>query len=315
LVGTNGLAANGTTLNAGDVLDGKGGTADKLTVSISGTNTGPVVTSAVTMTNVEEISVVNYQTDDTNDNTINLAGVSGVTKLTLAASADTGDTAFTNVRGLAAAEMGNGAGDLSITYLDSVVVGEADTQVLTLAGQTDGEFTVDAVVGGIESLTITSGTVANKVKVTSDTAKAITVTGDQKLTLTEGMVGTLTSVDASALTGQFLFTHDEATDISIKGGAANDTITFSSADFTSADTVDGGGGDDTLSIANTVAMAATDLAKVSSVEKITLTGAGAALTLASNVSATEFSLAAAGAQTLTLSSESARVSWRLVGLS
>lgn len=297
IIGTNGLASNGSTLNAGDVLDGKGGN-DKLTIGISGTNTGAVTTSAVTMSNVEEISVSNYQTDDTNDNTINLASVSGVTKIALAASAASGDTAFTNVRGLVSAEMGNGAGDLSLQYVDTVVAGDADTQSLVLAGQTGGEFTVSAVsAGGIETLAITSGTAANTVKVTSSTVKTITVAGSQNLTLTEGATNTLTRVDAAALTGRLTFTTDDTTAINVTGGSANDTITLGST-FTSADTVDGGAGTDTLSVAVAIT-AASDLAKVTNVEKLTVTGANN-VTLAANVAPTTFDFSDSNNNVLTL---------------
>lgn len=288
-VGTNGLAANGTTLNAGDVLDGGAGT-DTLNISISGTNTGGVGTTAVTLSNIENISVSNFQTDDAQDNTISLAQASGIQKISLSSSAATGDTLFTSVRSIVTAEMGNGAGDLSITYTDAAVAGTADTQTLNLKGQTAGEFVVAAATtGGVETIAINSATSANTVKVTSSTATAITVSGDQDLTLTEGMTNTLTSVNASSLTGKLTFTHNEATAINIVGGSANDSITFSADNFTSADSVDGGAGTDTLSIATTVAAAST-LANVKNVEVLRMTG-GADLTLAAAVGMSTFTTA------------------------
>ena len=48
VIGTNGLATNGTTLQAGDNLDGGAGD-DTLTIAISGTHTGAVTTNTVTL--------------------------------------------------------------------------------------------------------------------------------------------------------------------------------------------------------------------------------------------------------------------------
>ena len=291
LIGLDGLAANGTTFNAGDVLDGKGGT-DSLSVSISGTNTGAVNTTAVTMSNIENVSVSNYQTADANDNTINFASVSGVSKISLTSSASTGDTFFTNVRAIVTAEMANGAGDLGISYSATAVAGAADAQTLNLSGQTGGEFTTNDV----ETLTIASGTAANTVKVTGQYT-GITVTGDQNLTLTEGTTNTLTSVNAAALTGKLAFTTDDVTAIAVTGGSGNDTVTLGST-FTAADTVDGGAGADSLSVAVTVTSAT--LAKVSNVETLVVTG-GNSVTLATNVSPTTFTVSDASASTVTFS--------------
>jgi Ca2+-binding RTX toxin-like protein len=302
LVGTNGLSANGTTLNAGDVLDGGAGT-DTLNISISGTNTGgaTTTTSAVTLSGIENISVNNYGTAGTpNDNTINLAQATGVTNISLASSAASGDTNFTVVRNLVTAGMGNGAGDLSIQYTDTAVAGTADTQTLNLTGQTGGTFTVTAATtGGIESLNIASNTVANTIAVASSTLTAITITGDQNLTLTEGTTNTLTSVNASALTGKLVFTTDDVTAINVVGGSADDKVTLGTT-FTSADSINGGTGNDTLSIGTTIG-ASTDLVNVTNIETLAITGNNN-VTLATNVSPTIFDLSAVGTNGLTLSS-------------
>ena len=118
-------------MNSGDVLNGGDG-SDTLSLAISGTNGAAVGTTGVTLASIENISVSNFQTDDTLDNTISLAQATGVAKISLTASASTGDTIFTGARSLVAAEMGNGAGDLSIQYTDDALVGTTDTQTLLL---------------------------------------------------------------------------------------------------------------------------------------------------------------------------------------
>lgn len=306
LIGTDGLSANGTTLNAGDVLDGKAGT-DTLSISISGTNTVDVTTAALTMSNVENISVANYQTNDAKDNIVNLAGVAGLQKISLMSSSASGDTSFTTARNVVVAEMGNGAGDLSIQYTDAAVVGLADEQTLTLSGQTGGAFTVAGVANtaGVETLNIVSTTSANTIAINdavTATIKTINVTGSQDLTLTEGAANAddaLTVVNASTFTGVLsIATGSAAQDMSITGGTGNDAITLSN--FTAADTVNGGAGVDVLTLDVSIT-AATDLAKVTSIETIVLVGAKD-ITLAANVAPTTFDLKDANNNVLTLNS-------------
>jgi Ca2+-binding RTX toxin-like protein len=295
-IGTNGTTANGTTLNPGDNLNGGAG-KDALALSIAGTNTAAITTASVTLAGIEEISVSNFQTDDAFDNTINLATATGVSKISLSSSAASGDTFFTAVRSLVTAEMGNGAGDLGVTYVDTVIAGTTDVQTLNLAGQTAGTFTVaPTATGVVETISIASGTSANTVAVTSAGTTTINASGDQNLTLTEGMTDTITRVNASAMTGNFAFTTNDATAISVTGGAGNDTITLGTT-FAATDSVDGGAGNDTLSVAAAITQAT--LANVSNVETLTVTG-GNSVTLAANVSPTTFTVSDATASVVTL---------------
>jgi Ca2+-binding RTX toxin-like protein len=260
------------------------------------------------LSNIENISVTNYQVTDAHDNTINLAQATGISKISLAASASTGDTFFTQVRAIATAEMGNGAGDLGITYTDTAVAGAADSQTLTLSGQTAGSFFVKgATTGGVETLNIASTTATNAIAIedaVTATIATINVTGDQQLTLTEGATDAddaVTVINASALTGKLLVTTGSAAQyMSITGGTANDTITFSGDTFTSADTVNGGSGTDTLSIASSVA-SATALQYVTNVEVLKVTGAHD-VTLAANVVPTSFDFTSTSNNVLTLNS-------------
>ena len=295
-VGLIGAGGGTVTFGSGDVLDGGLGN-DTLTVSVSGA--GATTTSAVVLSNIETLTVSNYQTG-ANLTTLNLSQATGLKTVGLSSSADTGDTAMTNLGNLVAAQMANGTADLSLQYTDATVKGDADNQSLTLSGQTAGEFTVTAATtGGVETLSIQSTGSANTVKVTASTVTGITVTGSQDLTLTEGMTNTITSVNAKDFTGKLMFTTDDATAISVTGGSANDSITFSADNFTSADSIDGGAGADTLTLATTITSAAA-LKNVANVEVLKLTG-GEDITLAANVSPTTFTTAN-GTSVVTLNS-------------
>jgi Ca2+-binding RTX toxin-like protein len=226
-----------------------------------------------------------------------LAQATGVAKISLTASASTGDTIFTNARSIVAAEMGNGAGDLSIQYTDDALAGTADTQTLVLSGQTAGEFSATSATQGIETLAITSGTAANAVKVTG-AMTSITVSGDKNLTLTEGTTNTLTSVNAKDFTGKLTFTTDDNTSIAITGGSGSDSLTLGGT-YSSADTIDGGAGVDTLKVTGSTVTSETSLKNVSSIETLVLTGAST-VALTANVSATTFTVSDDGASNLTL---------------
>lgn len=301
VIGADGAATNGTTLNAGDNLTGGAGT-DTLNVSISGGNTqATITTSAVSLTGIENLSISNFQTA-TSVNSISLALATGLQKVALSATSATGDTQLTSVGAVVQAEMANGAGDLDLGYSSTAIVGTADTQVLNLRGQTAGEFKVN----GIETLAINSAGSSNTLKVSdsgsSSTIATIKVTGDKNLTLTEGITNKISKVDASAFTGKLSFTTDDATSISITGGSADDTFDLG-VTYSSADTIDGGLGNDTLTVANTTALSATDFKNISNVETLKLTGAVTA-SLAANVVPTTFDLnnTTAVAQSLTFAS-------------
>jgi len=128
VIGTDGTAAAGTTLSVGDNINGAGGTADKLAVTISGTNTGAVLTQGFTTANVEILEINNFETTESNVNTLNLAQVTGLTSVSVTGSSSSGDTALTNVRNLVSASMANGSGDLTVTYTDAALAGTSDVR-------------------------------------------------------------------------------------------------------------------------------------------------------------------------------------------
>jgi hypothetical protein len=165
-----------------------------------------------------------------------------VAPISQTSSSASGDTNFTAVKSIVAAKMQSGAGDLSITYVDTVLAATTDVQTLNLTGQTGGSFSaLPTATGAAETVTITSGTSANTILLNVPGATTINVSGDQNLTLTEAMADTLTSVNATGFTGRLNFTTNDATAINVVGGSANDTITLG-ATFGTTDTINGGDG-------------------------------------------------------------------------
>lgn len=106
----------GTTAQAGDVISGGTGT-DQLTLSITGANAagGNATTSvnAITLSGVEKVSVLNFQTIAMNVAAATIDGSlfdSSLATVALSASSSTatmGDTAFVNVQKIVNAEMGH----------------------------------------------------------------------------------------------------------------------------------------------------------------------------------------------------------------
>ncbi|MFP1646549.1 beta strand repeat-containing protein, partial [Pontitalea aquivivens] len=108
----------------------------------------------------------------------------------------------------------------------------------------------------------------------SDTAGVRTVTA---------IAGTASDIDISGTALGLTVTTDAGNDTVIAGsgadnistGAANDTIRFLSANFTSADTVDGDDGTDTIQITNDAVVDDADFTNVTFVETLLLSGSGA----------------------------------------
>jgi Ca2+-binding RTX toxin-like protein len=243
-------AGTGTTLNGGDNLVGRAGN-DTLTLSVSGLSTAAQSITSVTLDGIETLSVSNFdsRTNDTDDTTINGITFTGVTNVNLAGSSATGDTAVTNLSGIAAAGMSNGAGDLDITYLAAAVSGSADTQALALNGTTAGAFTAD---NGIETLAVTSAG-ANAVitdLVGGTNTATMTIGATTNLTVSNELEA-FTTINATGSTGNVSVVADNTTDrdLTITMGAGGDTVNMGSR-LTNADTLTGGDGSDTLIVSD-----------------------------------------------------------------
>jgi hypothetical protein len=261
--------AAGTTIQPGDVVNGGAGT-DTLSVSVAGDiSAGASYTiSAVQTTGVENVLAVNFNTDDTADLIVATNLMTGLATVGSSGSSASGDTAFSGMQNMVAAQMTNGAGDLTLTYDGAQVVsGTADSQTLNVSNMTAGTFTAD----GIETLNINSGLVKSTLAAAASNAlKTVNVTGATDLTITGALNfasnGTATApgavVNASTFTGKLNITTTASEVLSVTGGSGDDTFTLGS--LTKDDAVVGGAGNDTINMA--AASLTTQFAKVSGVE-------------------------------------------------
>jgi hypothetical protein len=290
--------AAGTTIQPGDVVNGGAGT-DTLSVSVAGDiSAGASFTiSAVQTTGVENVLAVNFNTDDTADLIVATNLMTGIATVGSSASSASGDTAFGGMQNMVAAQMTNGAGDLTLTYDGAqVVTGAADSQTLNVSNMTAGTFTAD----GIETLNINSGLVKSTLAAAASNAlKTVNVTGATDLTISGALNfasnGTATApgavVNASAFTGKLNITTTASEVLSVTGGSGDDTFTLGS--LTKDDAVVGGSGSDTINMA--AASLTTQFAKVSGIEKVAFTAATANLAmdvskLSAGVTSVEFNL-------------------------
>ena len=114
---------------------------------------------------------------------------------------------------------GTVAGATTVTYVPADIAGTADAATITLDTAT---VTGTVNVAGIEALTVNVAGVSSLALNAAD-AETISVTGAGKLTL-GGTFAADTTVDASAHTGQFVFTTGVADGLTVVGGASNDTF-------------------------------------------------------------------------------------------
>ncbi len=292
--------ATGTTIQPGDVINGGAGT-DTLSISVAGgLPTADFTISAVQTNSVEKVILNNFDTHTTRNNIVDTALMSGLNTVGLSASSAEGDTIFSNMTAIVAAEMKNGSADLTLTYGTAAVAGTADTQALTVSNVSAGTFTAN----GSETIAITSELVKSTLtNVVSDKLKTVTAAGAVDLTISTAL--TATTINAAAMTGALNVTLGTA-DQAVTGGAGADVIDAVAA-LTSADTIVGGAGTDTLKMSVSAAIAVGTAASkgvlygVSGVEVLDVasTNDAAAVSLDSTVGVTTLK-AAANVKTITI---------------
>lgn len=272
--------ASTTTLNPGDALSGGAGT-DTLNISISGARTAGVLTTAFTLTGIENVLVSNYATGNL-VNTIDLAGAdTSLAKVGLTSSSTAGggagSTKFDNVQKIVDVELKNGGANFEIVYAAAAVAGTTDVQKVTLSNHslTGNNFPTLKLTGGIETLAITSTGGTNKIQLDAGNRHTkVTVEGDKALTLdvNDTTNETIATVDASTFTGNLTLSGlADATVVKLNviGGAGNDTVTLP-ANFSSNDSIDGGAGTNTLKIGG--AITAANLVNVKNFQVLELSG-------------------------------------------
>ncbi|BCD64631.1 alkaline phosphatase [Nitratiruptor sp. YY08-14] len=330
---------SGSTLNPGDMIDGKDD-IDTLNVTIS---TGVAATNLpLNMKNVEIMNIGMY---NNNGATFDMNAVEGLQKVTIKGGASSGtgyDLALNNLNNLVDVQIsgmeGNANGnnfdlsEIAVDYSSNTVSGNEDEQKIILkdAGlygtNQDGSFSLAKTDGsvfdasGIEKLAIElqgnsnaldianrAGTTAYTASDLSQNVTSLTVTGDAKSAINISGFNNLATVDASGVSADLnlIGSFGQGQNVDVKLGSGNDSLEID--DIDQNDKVDGGDGEDTLAVASNVALSATNFKNVTNIEilKYDENGGAGSLTLAENPSFTTVDMTVdsdANAESLTLDS-------------
>lgn len=284
------LVVGGTsdTLTAGDNLTGGSGT-DTLSVTVSGSNNIAALSATPTLNGIEKVLVSNALSGTSRGVSIDLSlADSALTTVGTIASATSGvATSFTSVNNLVGAEM-KGRGNLTVTFVDTAVAGTGtggESMNLTLNGVGASDSSANFDANGIETLNITSSVAANFLVLgedsSSDSFTKVTVAGDKALALNLSTGNSVTTIDANTASGALTLTNIKATNVSVTGGAGNDSFDFGAGfDASSgADSVNGGSGIDTLKITASGTVGDAAFTQATSVETLNITAGGSGVTL------------------------------------
>ncbi|GHA18266.1 hemolysin-type calcium-binding region [Devosia pacifica] len=249
-----------TTLQAGDVIDGKGGT-DTLNITLQAD-----VGAGVSVSNVEIVNARNV--DGGTPHSVNAVSFSGVQQLWNDRSLTGSDVTFNNVSAAATIGVRGTSSDTTANFGAGVFSGKTDTVNVALEGASGGDLTINADgTENVETVSVMSGgTGANKLGTLEvDGAETLNLTGKQNLELT--VDGDVETVSAANLGGKLTIDLSAVAasgidDLKFTGSAQDDTITTSDTD--DDDVIDGGAGNDTLIVTGSFG------AKLTNVENLTV---------------------------------------------
>lgn len=251
--------ADEQTLTDSDRLTGTSATDDVLFAQLKGN-------AAPTLNGVEIVSI-----DAKANSTLNLAKADGVkTVINVNTSEGLGLT-FSNLKNLVDVVIRNTNSDTTVNFNASVVAGTADALNLTVDGAGVKATPANFTVAGIETLNVAATGKASVLgSVTSANVKAVTITGDQNLTVGTKTANGFTSanietVDGSAATGNLFLnlTASAARDQSVKTGTGADVVV--TGNLSATDTFDLGAGNDRLVLTT---VSTNEAAKLLGVEEV-----------------------------------------------
>lgn len=274
-----GAVADGTTLNTGDTVNGG-----------AGIDTLQIIQSAATAVRVPNLSNVENIDGQAFGSAIllNLATSTGVEKISLS-NGNNGLTA-TNVANIVDLELNNtttGASVLSATYNAATIGGTEDVQNVSV------NSAVGAVtVNGIETMNVTSTGAAtatgafpdlNQLAINAAGLKTLNVSGSGLIEITNALLASVKTLDASASTGGVYAEFGAAADVTVTGGSGDDAFAFNGT-LTDADVVDGGEGFDTVGVTGGDFSLATNatlkgINALTNVERVSFNGADAGTTI------------------------------------
>lgn len=262
--GNDTVLGSDTTLQAADNINGGAGT-DTLNLALAATTTHYLRSSNVEILNTQALGGAR---------TVDLTNTSGAEQLWSDNSTDA--VTYDNVQALAAGGVRGGDGgadNFTVQFKNTLLTGASDKGNLVLDGANttgtvnlvgtgaDGFETIDIVGQNANSSIGTLGTSNGKLK-------TVNVSADANVTITNALTG-VTKVDASASKAN-VSVQLATGDVTVKGGAGNDTFNFGTT-LTVNDVIDGGAGTDTLRFNGT---SFTKNLQVSNIEQVQFDGAG-----------------------------------------
>ncbi len=227
------LSANGgfQTLNSPDQLDGGDGD-DVLEASYTEPTT-PVVTD------IERFELTDA---DAGGELLNFISVTGLQELELIGMSGPAD--IININQLLDLELTSNTQDVSIDYIEAAVIGGATRQDILLTAHTSGDISLDP---GIEIVDLVSeGPVPNMITgLFAPGATSLVLDGARDLMILGNLPSAMQTINATALTGDLALTQTNPGTLDFQGGPGDVTL-FLGDGFDDTDTVNGGGGTNTL---------------------------------------------------------------------
>lgn len=271
--GNDTFSALSTTLTTGDVLVGGAGT-DTLTMAVD--LAADTAVAGFTLSGIENVSVAMTDGDAANDETLTLnmlnSDAATLTVSGLGSTTAEDNVVFNNVAAGTTIAMANTT-DLNVTanFVAAATAGTADSVTVSLNGAAstaaaDSDLTIGT---GFETINVVTSGAASRVNdIVTTSATTMNISGSQNLTVRAALDASLATVDASSLTGNLsVVVGDRAAevtnpstvdlaDLTLTGGAGNDTIDASTATTAAQELhIDGGAGNDTVTIGQVVANA------------------------------------------------------------
>lgn len=259
------------TLGNADKVDGGAGT-DTLFIQ----NINLAAGNIVAPTSVKGIEVVQLDlSNSAGAYTLNLQSGDNAVTTVKSGNNNAAAASVTNVQGAVKnVELSNTNQNFTLSVAAAALTGTADALALDLNAVTAGTVTVGAATGtnGYETINVSSsGSVANVLTglaqtATNTTLATINVTGATNLNLGAALNNSVTKVDANAFTGNLTVTGGVSA-INVIGGKGNDAINLEGT-YTTADTINGGDGTDTLRLNAAEAAVTVAQANVTNVEAL-----------------------------------------------
>ena len=237
------------TLQSEDYLDGRGGT-DTLVAQLfhnEPTTIGP------TLLNLEILMVSDIGSAPV---TFDASDFIGLAEFNLSACTNANPVSLINLANPVDLSLTNMSVAASLSFDENATAGSADELTVTVGGLTAG--TVTLATGGTNGLEVLNIVAMGTINTISDivmngtSLATLNVSGDVNLTISESLPASITTIDALAATGDICLTANLGGDLTYTGGEGDDTLILGDS-YTTSDTIDGGGGSNTLGLTADVA--------------------------------------------------------------